>query len=144
MNSTARPYDEWAFSPLKFTADWLLHMALAKYMFVIFYFDALAQASDFRIERRRVVFSCWMQDSKLGSVRHQFASRQYPLTNSLSYRGSSKNSTTRPIKCEHSAHLILLHCRLAFAPGPGDTNEIWGVYFHTVFKTHLHNQIDNR
>ena len=26
-------------------------------------FDALAQASDFRIERRQVVFLCWMQDS---------------------------------------------------------------------------------
>ena len=37
-------------------------------------FDALAQASDFRIERRQVVF-CWIQDSKLGSLRHQIASR---------------------------------------------------------------------
>ena len=37
--------------------------------------DALAQASDFRIERRHVVFLCWMQDSKLGSLRHEIASR---------------------------------------------------------------------
>ena len=28
-------------------------------------FDALAQASDFRIERKQVVFLCWVQDSKL-------------------------------------------------------------------------------
>ena len=44
-------------------------------MFVVVDFDALAQASDFRIERRQVVFLCRMQDWKLGSLRHQFASR---------------------------------------------------------------------
>ena len=59
LNSTARPYDAWAFSPLDFTADWLSHLALAIYMFVIVNFEALAQASD----------------SKLGSLRHQIASR---------------------------------------------------------------------
>ena len=35
LNSTARPYDEWAFSPLDFTAVWLSHLALAIYMFVV-------------------------------------------------------------------------------------------------------------
>ena len=49
LNSTARPYDEWAFSPLDFTAVWLSHLALAIYMFVVVNFDALAQASDIRI-----------------------------------------------------------------------------------------------
>ena len=49
LNSTARPYDEWAFSPLDFTAVWLSHLALALYMFVVVNFDALAQASDIRI-----------------------------------------------------------------------------------------------
>ena len=29
LNSTARPYDEWAFSALDFTATWLSHLALA-------------------------------------------------------------------------------------------------------------------
>ena len=48
LNSTAHPYDEWAFSPLDFTAVWLSHLALALYMFVV-NFDALAQASDIRI-----------------------------------------------------------------------------------------------
>ena len=38
-------------------------------------FDALAQASDIRIERRQVVYLCWEQDSNLGSLRHQIASR---------------------------------------------------------------------
>ena len=49
LNSTARPYDEWAFSPVDFTAVWLSHLALAIYMFVVVNFDALAQASDIRI-----------------------------------------------------------------------------------------------
>ena len=45
------------------------------FMFAVVNFDALAQASDFRIERRQFFFLCWMQDSKLGSLRHQIASR---------------------------------------------------------------------
>ena len=61
----ARPYDEWEFSPLAFTAGWLSHLALAIYMFVVVNFDALAPASDIRIERRQVVFLCWIQDSNL-------------------------------------------------------------------------------
>ena len=46
LNSTARPYDQQAFSPLDLTANWLSHLALAIYMFVVDHFDALAQASD--------------------------------------------------------------------------------------------------
>ena len=45
LNSTARPYDQQAFSPLDLTASWLSHLALAIYMFVVVNFDALAQAS---------------------------------------------------------------------------------------------------
>ena len=63
LNSTAHPYDQQAFSPPDPTAIWHSHMALAIYIFVVVNFDALAQASDFRIERRQVVFLCWMQDS---------------------------------------------------------------------------------
>ena len=35
LNSTARPYDQRAFSPLDSTASWLSHLALAIYMFVV-------------------------------------------------------------------------------------------------------------
>ena len=49
LNSTARPYDQQAFSPLDLTASWLSHLALAIYMFVVVNFDALAQASDIRM-----------------------------------------------------------------------------------------------
>ena len=63
LNSTARPYYQQAFNPLDPTAVWHSHLALAIYMFVVVDFDALAQASDIRIERRQVVFLCWEQDS---------------------------------------------------------------------------------
>ena len=52
--------------------------------------DALAQASDIRIERRQVVFLCWMQDSNpSGSQTPNRQQTECPLTNRLSYRGSS-------------------------------------------------------
>ena len=67
-------------------------------MFVV-NFDALAQASDIWIERRQVVFLCWMQDSDPGSQTPNRQQTEYPLTNRLSYRGSSKNlhSTLLPV-----------------------------------------------
>ena len=52
LNSTARPYDQQALSPLDLSASWLSHLALAIYIFVVVNFDAVAQASDNRIERR--------------------------------------------------------------------------------------------
>ena len=62
LNSTARPYDQRAFSPLDPTASWLSRLALAIYMFVVVNFDALAQASTIQIERKQVIFLWWMQD----------------------------------------------------------------------------------
>ena len=47
FNSTARPYDQRAISPLDPTAVWHSHLALAIYMFVVVNFDALAQASTY-------------------------------------------------------------------------------------------------
>ena len=99
LNSTACPYDQQAFSPLDLTASLLSHLALMIYIFVVVNFDTLAQAGDIRIERRQVVFLCWMQDS---NPRSQTPIRQQTeclLTNRLSYLGSSQ---------------------LPFAPGSGD------------------------
>ena len=76
-------------------------------MFVVVNFDALAQASDIRIERRQVVFLCWMQDS---DPRYQTPIRQQTeclLTHRLRYRGSSYKTWTRqpvPMISKHSAH----------------------------------------
>ena len=90
LNSTARPYDQRAFSQLDPTAVCHSHLALVIYMFVVVDFDALAQASDIRIERRQFVFLCWMQDSNpSGSQTPNRQQTECPLTNWLSYRGSS-------------------------------------------------------
>ena len=89
LNSTARPYDQRAFSPLGPTVSWLSHLALAIYMFVIVNFDALAQASDIQIERRPVVFLCWRQDLNPGPQTPIRQQTECSLTNRLSYRGSS-------------------------------------------------------
>ena len=89
LNSIARPYDQRAFSPLDPTVSWLSHLALAIYMFVVVNFDALAQASDIQIERRQVVFLCWMQDLNLGSQTPNRQQTECSLANRLSYRGSS-------------------------------------------------------
>ena len=51
-----------------------IHTHIDTYMFV-FYSDALAQASDFLIERRQVVFFCWMQDSNPEGLWNQISSR---------------------------------------------------------------------
>ena len=89
LNSTARPYNQQAFSPLDLTASWLSYPALAIYMLVVVNFVALAQASDIRIERRQVAFLCWMQDSNPSSQTPIRQHTEYLLTNRLSYRGLS-------------------------------------------------------
>ena len=89
LNSTARPYDQRAFSPLDHTPSWLLHLSLAIYIFFVVNFDALAQASDIQIERRQVVFLCWMQDLHPGSQTANRQQTECSLTNRLSYLGTS-------------------------------------------------------
>ena len=44
-------------------------------MFVVFNVDALAQASDFWIDRRQVVILCWMQDSNPECLWNRISSR---------------------------------------------------------------------
>ena len=75
--------ENWTQQPVPMMSEYSAHLTslpigfltwLWRYMFVVVIFDALAQANDFRIEIRQVVFLCWMQDSKLGSIRHQFVS----------------------------------------------------------------------
>ena len=87
LNSTARPYDQQAFSPLDLTASWLSHVAQAMYMFVVVNFDALAQASDNRIERRQVVrhtyiHICWFNFDALAQ-----GNAYKPTKEPINYRG---------------------------------------------------------
>ena len=121
LNSTARPYDQQAFSPLDLTACWLSHLALAIYMFVVVNFDALAQASDIRIERRQVVFLCWMQDSNQ-VLRHLFASRlnAYRQTDWAIENQAKKLELDSPSLWSTSIQPTRLQCQLDFALGSGD------------------------
>ena len=90
LHSKVRLYDEWAFRPFEITAIWLSHLAPAIYMFVVFNFDAVAQASDIRIERRQIVFLCLTQDSNHGSLKTPSRLKtDCPLTSQLGHRGSS-------------------------------------------------------
>ena len=84
-------------------------------MFVVVNFDALAQASDFRIERRQVVFLCWMQDSKLESLettnRQQTECQQNSNSQTdwaLEDQAKTWTQQSVPMMSEHSAHLTLL------------------------------------
>ena len=61
-------------------------------------FDALAQASDFRIERKQIVFLCWMQNSNPGSLELNFQQTECLLTNHWASEDQAKNfnSIARP------------------------------------------------
>ena len=121
LNSTARPYDQRAFSPLDHTVSWLSHLALAIYIFVVVSFDALAQASDIQIERRQVVFLCRMQDWNPGSQTPNRQQTECSLTNRLSYRGSSqKLELDSQSLWSASIQPTWPHCQFTFAPGSGD------------------------
>ena len=98
-------------------------LALVIYMFVVINFDALAQASDFRIERRQVVFLCWMQDwnprrvSGIESLADLVPA--YKPTDELS-RIKLKLELDSPSLWSASIQPTRPHCLLAFAPGSGD------------------------
>ena len=62
-------------------------------------FDALAQASDFRIERRQVVFLCWMQDSNPDGLWNRISSRlnaRRQTDRAIEDQAKILNSTARP------------------------------------------------
>ena len=112
LNSTAHPYDQQAFSPPDPTAIWHSHLALAIYIFVVVNFGALAQASDFRIERRQVVFLCWEQDSNPRGLWNPIFSRLNACWQTdWAIEDQAKKTWTRqpiPMISKHSAHLTPL------------------------------------
>ena len=112
MNSTAHTYDQQAFSQPDPTAIWHSHLALAIYIFVVVNFDALAQASDFRIKKRQVVFLCWMQDSNPEGLWNPIFSRLYACWQTdRAIKDQAKKTWARqpvPMISKHSAHLTPL------------------------------------
>ena len=58
-------------------------------IFVVVNFVALVQASDFGMERRKVLFLSWMQDSNPGSLKTNVHHTEWLLTKWLGYLGWS-------------------------------------------------------
>ena len=118
-------------------------------MFVVVNFDALAQASDIRIERRQVVFICWMQGSNL-EVSNIFASRLNAHSQTdWAIEDQAKTWTQQPVPMisEHSAHSTTLPvgfrtwlwrytCLLLLISMLWHRQEIYIVYTHT--RTHTY------
>ena len=92
------------------------------YVFVVVNFDALAQASDFRIERRQVVFLCWEQDSNPGGLWNPIFSR----LNACWQTDWAIEDQAKKLELDSSSlwsasiQPTWPHCHLAFAPGSGD------------------------
>ena len=87
-----------------------IHAYIHTYMFVV-NFDALAQASDFRIERRQVVFLCWEQDSNPGGLWNPIFSRLNACWQTdWAIEDQAKTWTRQPVPMisKHSAHLTPL------------------------------------
>ena len=107
-----RPHCWLAFAPGSGDIHW--------YMFVVVDFDALAQASDFRIERRQVVFLYWMQEKSRFS--HTQSPADWMPSDKLTdlWRIKQKLELDSPSLSSASIQPTQTHCRLAFAPGSGD------------------------
>ena len=109
----------WTWQPVPMISEHSAHLTplsvnfrtwLWRYTYFFVDFDALAQASDIQIERRQVVFLCWMQDLNQGP-RHQIASRlnaRWLTEWAIEDQAKTWNPQPVPMISEHSAHLTPL------------------------------------
>ena len=107
-------------------------------MFVAVNFDDLPQASDFRIERRQVVFLCWVQDSNPDGLWKRISRRlnaRWQTDWATEGQAKNLNSTARPY-ASASIQPTRPHCHLAFSPGSGDVHVCCICAQHTL--THIH------
>ena len=88
LNSTARPYDQRAFSPLDPTARWLSHLALAIYVCYC-YFRCSGTGKRFSNRKETSYLPLLNARFETGSPEPNLQLTECPLTNRLSYRGSS-------------------------------------------------------
>ena len=89
LNLTARPYDEWTFNSLDFTAVWLSHLALAMYMFFLL-ISMLWHRQAIFVSKGDKLSSSAEWGFEPGSLKTPFRPQtECSLTNPLSYRESS-------------------------------------------------------
>ena len=88
------------------------YMHTCIHTYILVNFDALALASDFRIERRQIVFLCWMQDSNPKGLWNPISSRLNACWQTdWAIEDHAKKTWTRqpvPMISKHSAHLTPL------------------------------------
>ena len=78
-------------------------------------FDALATGEWYRIERKPVVFLCWMQDSNPGFLEPNVQQTECPLTNHIKLsRIKLKNLLKDPSLWSASIKPTRPHCRYGF------------------------------
>ena len=121
LNSTARPYDQQAFSPLDLTASWLSHLALAIYMFVVVNFMLWHRQAIFESKGDMLSSSAECRIRTQG-LRHLFASRLNARwqTDWAIEDQAKKLELDSPSLWSASIQPTRPHCQLAFAPGSGD------------------------
>ena len=81
-----------------------IHACMHAYMYMVFNFNAMAQANNIRIGRRQVVFLCWMQDSVFGT---ESPADWMPADKPTELSRIKLKTWTRqpvPMISEHSAH----------------------------------------
>ena len=106
------------------------------YMFVV-NSDALAQASDFLIERRQVVFPCRMQVSNPEGLWNRISSRlnAHWQTDWAIENQTKKIELDSPSLWSTSIQPTRPHCQLTFALDSGD------IHIHTHIQAHTHTYI---
>ena len=97
-------------------------------MFVVVNFDALAQTRDFQIERRQVVFLCWMQDSNPERLWNRiFSSLNARWQTDPAIEDQAKNSTARAYfqrafsPLDPTARYMLMFAEICFI--------VWGPFY---------------
>ena len=111
LNSTARPYDQRAFSPLDPTVSWLSHLALAIYILLLLIAMLWHRQAIFKSKGDKLCSSAENRTWTRGP-RHQIASRLNARwqTNWAMEDQAIKTWTRQPVHMisEHSAHLTPL------------------------------------
>ena len=133
LNSTARPYDQRAFSPLGPTVSWLSHLALAIYMYIHTYINTYIHTYLLLISMlwpRQAIFESKGEKFSF-SAESRIRPQRFPDTYSpADWMPADKPTELSRIKLKLELDSLSLwsasiqptwpHCHLAFAPGSGD------------------------
>ena len=134
LNSTARPYDQQAFSPLDLTANWLSHLTLVIYMFVVLILVLWHRQAIFESKRDKLSSSAECRIRTQG-LRHLFASRLNACwqTDWAIEDQAKKTWTRQPVRIR--THQDLRHQIASRLNAHWQTD--WNTYIHTYIHAYL-------